>query len=75
MKLPDTDDPYVLLDVRPGATAEQMGARCHWCRHVLTVNEQIPNGAVPDAVLPTASKLTFAAFIERAGPQRRLAEA
>ena len=33
-------------------TAEQMGARCHWCRHVLTVNEQIPNGAVPDAVLP-----------------------
>ena len=33
-------------------TAEQLGARCHWCRHVLTVNEQIPNGAVPDAVLP-----------------------
>lgn len=32
--------------------AEQMGARCHWCRHVLTVNEQVPNGAVPDAVLP-----------------------
>jgi len=29
-----------------------MGARCHWCRHVLTINEQIPNGAVPDAVLP-----------------------
>jgi DNA-directed RNA polymerase subunit RPC12/RpoP len=33
-------------------TAEQMGARCHWCRHVLTVNEQVANGAVPDAVLP-----------------------
>jgi DNA-directed RNA polymerase subunit RPC12/RpoP len=33
-------------------TAEQMGARCHWCRHVLTLNEQVPNGAVPDAVLP-----------------------
>lgn len=33
-------------------TAEQMSSRCHWCRHVLTVNEQIPNGAVPDAVLP-----------------------
>ena len=33
-------------------TEEQMGSRCHWCRHVLTVNEQIPNGAVPDAVLP-----------------------
>lgn len=24
MKLPDTDDPYVLLDVRPGATPEQI---------------------------------------------------
>ena len=33
-------------------TANQLGARCHWCRHVLTINEQIPNGAVPDAVLP-----------------------
>jgi len=33
-------------------TAGQMSARCHWCRHVLTVNEQVPNGAVPDAVLP-----------------------
>ena len=33
-------------------TANQMGARCHWCRHILTLNEQIPNGAVPDAVLP-----------------------
>lgn len=33
-------------------TEQQMGARCHWCRHVLTVNEQVPNGAVPDAVLP-----------------------
>jgi DNA-directed RNA polymerase subunit RPC12/RpoP len=32
--------------------AEQMGSRCHWCRHTLTINEQIPNGAVPDAVLP-----------------------
>ena len=33
-------------------TSEQMGSRCHWCRHLLTVNEQVPNGAVPDAVLP-----------------------
>lgn len=33
-------------------TAEAMSARCHWCRHVLTVNDQIANGAVPDAVLP-----------------------
>jgi ribosomal protein S27E len=32
-------------------TENAMTARCHWCRHVLGVNEQIPNGAVPDAVL------------------------
>lgn len=31
---------------------ETTSSRCHWCRHVLTVNEQVPNGAVPDAVLP-----------------------
>ncbi|QCX27831.1 TFIIB-type zinc ribbon-containing protein [Nocardioides jishulii] len=33
-------------------TAEATSSRCHWCRHLLTVNEQVPNGAVPDAVLP-----------------------
>ena len=33
-------------------TNEAMSARCHWCRHSLSVNEQIPNGAVPDMVLP-----------------------
>lgn len=33
-------------------TANSVASRCHWCRHVLTINEQIPNGAVPDAVLP-----------------------
>ncbi len=33
-------------------TAEATSSRCHWCRHVLTVNEQMPNGSVPDAVLP-----------------------
>lgn len=27
-------------------------ARCHWCRQNLSINQQIPNGAVPDAVLP-----------------------
>jgi predicted RNA-binding Zn-ribbon protein involved in translation (DUF1610 family) len=32
-------------------TANAMTARCHWCRHVLGVNEQVANGAVPDAVL------------------------
>lgn len=33
-------------------TAHALNARCHWCRHTLNVNQQIPNGAVPDAVLP-----------------------
>jgi len=33
-------------------TDNAMTARCHWCRHVFGVNEQIANGAVPDAVLP-----------------------
>jgi len=33
-------------------TENTMTARCHWCRHVFGVNEQVPNGAVPDAVLP-----------------------
>lgn len=57
-------------------TAEQMGARCHWCRHVLTVNEQIPNGAVPDAVLPF--KVTHDAAVkmisEFAGKRRLFAD-
>ncbi|MCL2606132.1 MAG: TFIIB-type zinc ribbon-containing protein, partial [Coriobacteriia bacterium] len=33
-------------------TDETAQARCHWCRNFLSLNEQIPNGAVPDAVLP-----------------------
>ncbi|MBQ9625229.1 MAG: TFIIB-type zinc ribbon-containing protein [Clostridia bacterium] len=27
-------------------------ARCHWCRNTLSLNAQVPNGAVPDQVLP-----------------------
>ncbi|HBT95140.1 MAG TPA: hypothetical protein DEB24_03100 [Coriobacteriia bacterium] len=33
-------------------TAESMTSRCHWCRQVLSVENQIPNGAVPDVLLP-----------------------
>ena len=33
-------------------TENAMTARCHWCRHVFGVNEQVANGAVPDALLP-----------------------
>lgn len=33
-------------------TTSSTQARCHWCRNMLSINKQIPNGAVPDAVLP-----------------------
>ncbi|MCL1847669.1 MAG: TFIIB-type zinc ribbon-containing protein, partial [Coriobacteriia bacterium] len=33
-------------------TTEAMTARCHWCRQILSIENQIPNGAVPDLVLP-----------------------
>lgn len=33
-------------------TASSSQARCHWCRNVLSVNQQIPNGSIPDVVLP-----------------------
>ncbi len=33
-------------------TASLSQARCHWCRNTLSVNEQIPNGSIPDVVLP-----------------------
>lgn len=27
-------------------------SRCHWCRNILSINHQIPNGTIPDKVLP-----------------------
>lgn len=33
-------------------TAESTQARCHWCRNMLSINQKVPNGAVPDIVLP-----------------------
>lgn len=33
-------------------TADDLSLKCHWCRHILTVSHKIPNGAVPDLVLP-----------------------
>ena len=33
-------------------TDEATSVKCHWCRHVLSINEQVSNGAVPDLVLP-----------------------
>src|SRR5699024_4821204 len=42
---------------------QELQARCHWCRQTLSISSQIPNGAVPDAVLPF--QLTREEAIER----------
>lgn len=33
-------------------TATFKNPTCHWCRNILSINTQIPNGLIPDAVLP-----------------------
>lgn len=33
-------------------TDKNLRARCHWCKHELSLNNQVPNGAVPDGILP-----------------------
>jgi hypothetical protein len=33
-------------------TERTLEARCHWCRSILSINDKIPNGAVPDGILP-----------------------
>lgn len=33
-------------------TESSLQARCHWCRQELNLNAQVPNGTVPDALLP-----------------------
>ena len=53
-------------------TASSTQARCHWCRNTLSINNQIPNGAVPDVVLPFAVKKDDARYeIERFVGKRR----
>ncbi len=37
-------------------TANAPHARCHWCRSILSINSQIENGAIPDAILPFQTK-------------------
>lgn len=29
-----------------------LSATCHWCRHTLSLNHPVDNGAIPDAILP-----------------------
>ena len=33
-------------------TDHNLKARCHWCKSVLSLNNRIANGAVPDGILP-----------------------
>ncbi|OCA94696.1 hypothetical protein ACU21_05725 [Actinobaculum suis] len=33
-------------------TDNTLQAQCHWCRQTLSINRQIPNGIVPDLILP-----------------------
>ncbi|MHA3722279.1 TFIIB-type zinc ribbon-containing protein [Leucobacter sp. HY1910] len=55
-----TEDAEDVLTLKCGAcgaevivnTGEAMQSRCHWCRNTLSATEQLPNGAVPDGVLP-----------------------
>lgn len=37
-------------------TNQSTQARCHWCRNILSINSKVPNGAVPDVVLPFSIK-------------------
>ncbi len=33
-------------------TEKTLSATCHWCRHVLSMSNEVESGAVPDAILP-----------------------
>ncbi len=33
-------------------TESAPNSRCHWCRNTLSINKQIPNGSIPDVILP-----------------------
>ncbi|WP_166866518.1 TFIIB-type zinc ribbon-containing protein [Salinibacterium sp. ZJ70] len=54
-------------------TERQLQARCHWCRQTLSQNTQIPNGAVPDAILPfTVTHAQAVEHIRRFAGSRRM---
>lgn len=51
-------------------TLSSTQARCHWCRNTLSINQQIPNGAIPDVVLPFSitkeqAKMQIQNFVEK----------
>lgn len=53
-------------------TAHNLQARCHWCKHTLSVNNKIDNGAVPDGILPfTVTKQQAMALISEFAGKRK----
>ena len=44
-------------------TSSVTQARCHWCRNTLSINQQIPNGSIPDIVLPFKVNKEQAKFV------------
>lgn len=73
----DADDIITLKCESCGAevvidTASSTQARCHWCRNTLSINDVVPNGAVPDVLLPfSISKEEAQEKIEKFVSQRR----
>jgi len=58
-------------------TREATQARCHWCRNTLSVNQQIPNGSIPDMVLPfkVTKEVAKAAIDKFVGDRKFFADA
>ena len=53
-------------------TDHNLKARCHWCKSVLSLNNRIPNGAVPDGILPfRISKAEAMASIKAFADERK----
>lgn len=54
-------------------TGHATQSRCHWCRSILSLNDKLPNGAVPDGILPFAlSRADAVARIEKFVGDRKL---
>ena len=53
-------------------TDNTLQARCHWCKHTLSINNRMENGAVPDGILPftITKQQAMAAISEFAGKRK-----
>ena len=57
-------------------TDEAPNARCPWCRHVLSISDKLPNGTIPDLILPfkVSRKQAFMAIEMYIEKHRSIAE-